>query len=101
MLAIGIPVFLIFGGALLAFSFRPEDEQETLEYETEAITAEKLQPSTDELVSAIESHLREEQAAVEDFACNPDEESLLASLKNTNSDLVKSIFNNCYNEIPS
>jgi hypothetical protein len=91
MLAVGIPVFLIMGGALLAFAFAqsPEEEapaQQAAAEAAEAPTAEGkalvfFQPtgwsasakpaSVEDVVASIEAHLRAERKAAAAFVENP------------------------------
>lgn len=81
-LAIGIPVFLIFGGALLALGFAASDEDEALglaeQPREQALffgpmgwSAGKQAMSTEELVASIEAHLRQESRVASAFARDP------------------------------
>jgi hypothetical protein len=93
LLAIGIPVFLVFGGALLAFSFGAGDESEEVRSEAvkevEQPAARPLvffQPvgwsrdlkaaSVEEIVADIEQHLHRERQAAKAFAQDPSPETL-------------------------
>ena len=90
MLAIGIPVFLVFGGALLALAFSPGSsqvhdavalrvtpEQEPMFFFNPVGEKDERAPvSADELVSSIEFHLRRENQAAREFAHNPSHETL-------------------------
>ena len=93
MLAIGIPVFLIFGGALLAFAFS-SGEPAQLQPTAERVAAETskahplvfFQPvgwssrmneaTIEEVVASIERHLRQEQQVAASFARDPSSPSL-------------------------
>ena len=87
MLAIGIPVFLVFGGALLALAFSSSAEEEARDAEMPR-TAKKLRAPTffirpagqqaaspkvsaDKVVSDIEAHLRQENKVAKAFADDP------------------------------
>jgi hypothetical protein len=94
-LAIGIPVFLLFGGAMLAFAFnepaRDEDYAEAILGEPVSVVqpaeqvcflgpvgwmagSEKL--SVEDLVACVEGHLRDEAEATKAFAEKPSARTL-------------------------
>ncbi|RME27710.1 MAG: hypothetical protein D6806_04235 [Deltaproteobacteria bacterium] len=90
-LAIGIPLFLVLGGALLALAFHGEEEEQRLtlavrdrrgEVKSEPVmlvTPAKIsarQPTLDELVAELEDHLKQELAQAERFANRPSAETL-------------------------
>jgi hypothetical protein len=89
-LAIGIPVFLIFGGALLALAFTGVyDEQDAARHEARPGEHSRLfipspaQPkagpsrlTVEELITAVEGHLRDETAATQAFVQRPSVQSL-------------------------
>lgn len=89
-LAIGIPVFLIFGGALLALAFTGAyDEQDAVADEARPDNQPKLfflssarpsviasKPTVEELITAVEGHLRNETAATQAFVRRPSVQSL-------------------------
>jgi len=97
MLGIGIPVVVVFGGALLAFSFSSGDsEYEQAEASRQAaaeIPAQESRPlvffqpmgwsanatrrSVDDIVADIETHLHKERQAASAFARNPSHNTLM------------------------
>ena len=90
MLAVGIPVLLIFGGALLAFSFSAEADaaeadaaQPRAEAPSTLVFVEPVgwsskmkESSVEEIVSSIETHLRKERRMARAFAEDPSSANL-------------------------
>ncbi len=87
MLAIGIPVFLVFGGALLALAFSSGAEEEIRDAEIPRAVEQQKAPSfffrpvdlqadrpkvsVEELLAGIEAHLRRENKVTRAFADDP------------------------------
>jgi len=91
-LAIGIPIFLLFGGALLALGFSVSDEPEPEAAKAQTTVEQPGQRAlffgpmgwaagaqdltTEELIASIEDHLRQENRLASAFARDPSARTL-------------------------
>lgn len=95
MLAVGIPVLLLFGGALLAFAVAhtpadsPVQPEPTVAEQTQPAAPAPLvffqpvgwtdtmqQATADEIVASIEAHLKAERRAAQSFVKDPSNQTL-------------------------
>lgn len=95
-LAIGIPVFLIFGGALLAFTVSPEFEPDRAEQRVAPSASAPqllfwapdappaLFASPEDVVAHVEAHLLRDADAGQHFANDPSAEALWADPSRVN-----------------